>query len=106
MGECVSLGAHSPTIFYIQMLVPNNNTRTLEKLGLRIEWTHAPSVPGPGARGMATCDTVTWWRINEGPWWRPRSEYRSMLRAYEAIDEAVTVEEVEAIIQGKQQYSQ
>ena len=87
-------------------MLANKVNRTMEQHGLHIEWTHAPSCPGPGARGMATCDTALWMRINEGPWWRPRSEYRSFLRAFDAIWEAETSEQVEFIVQGDKQYAE
>lgn len=44
--------------------------------GVQLEWTHAPSYPGPEVGGgMGTCDIKTWYRVDKGPWWLPNHHY-------------------------------
>lgn len=78
-------------------------SKTVEAHGLKVDFCHASSCPGPDCySGMATCDTRSWARIDGGPWYT----CRSYLRGLDGVIGAESAEQVrEHIESGRKQFS-
>lgn len=56
------------------------------RFGHKIEFTlHSGSCP-PGSTGMMTSDCVSWFKVDDGKWFR--SDFKSQLKSIEFIDMA------------------